>query len=50
MQGESRKIIIYDLTITEYKQIIEFLEKSKIKKSITVLDQNDKCVYMKCSM
>ncbi len=44
-----RKIILYDLTVKECNKIIEALGMLKINKSFTVLDQNDKCVSMRCA-
>lgn len=47
IEVQKRKIIVYDLTVKECNRILDFLSLSRINKNITVLDNNDKCVYMK---
>lgn len=48
VEVQKRKIILYDLTVRECNSIIEALNMLNIKKSFTILDQNDKCVSMRC--
>ena len=47
IEVQKRKLMVYDLTVKECNRILEFLEMARINKNVTVLDNNDKCVYMK---
>lgn len=47
IEVQKRKIIIYDLDVKECNAIMQFLSRSRINRSYTVLDQHDKCVSMK---
>ena len=47
MAKERRKMIIHDLTINDYRAILESMEKLGIQTYVQVLDQNGYGVYTK---